>query len=412
MDALREQRVAKARAILNNSAFQVKSSEDKRRIVSMMVEKGLRADDLEMLQQEKVGHFAREKFALLDRGPLEMILINLPPRDVLTMCRTNRLYARICNDLQVFHRLLDLHYPQAFHTENPHRQYVALTQGVETTYMIRYNGRNTLPDVITRGEKPVQIGISQRPEDIPNWSLAKVDVDIVSGFSLNRIFLNWITPQQRKQLIVLKQNAWNPHRKHDSPQGAEARLPFIKFFDVLFKAFAMQYHQKGLAALRQSIMQKLMLDESPSGKFLADDFNRFSSPQELQMMENDIARILEDGKPENYKSFLREHVIFKVKGLAIPQGTIAWSMVADFMWSKSVTVLKTREDAVELLVLGFDFLLSTMDNIDRVKTPAFGEWLNARYPGMTSFTEDNLREYLSNPEVTAIYDYHILPLHF
>lgn len=448
MDDVRAQRVAKARAILNSSTFQSRTVEEKRRIVRIMVEKGLRLDDLQMLKDElvangrmtakpttaigageKINTVIREKFAFLDKGPLEIILSNLPPRDILLMCQSNKLYAHICQNPQVFHRLLDRHYPQAVHTTDPRRQYVALTQGIQTSYRIAYTKDTTLAESIRNGERPVQVGVSQRPEDFPNWSLANVDRDIVNGFTNNRFFLNWISPEQRQQLEALKTTSWTPFRNFAVVVAAEYRLPFIHFFDDLFKAFAREYHRRGLAALGQSILEKLSLDESPVGKLVVSDFKFSLLPDELKRLEGDINAVLEYGKR---KLQTPNQFSFIVKGLAIPPGTIAWCLTVDFTFSKILIVFKNREGAVESLVNRFDRLFATvmsdfgryitftpgladlrnMKETDQADAVAFKEWLNGKYPGMTSFTKDSLRQYLSQPEVTTIFDYDILPLHF
>lgn len=431
-DAPRERRIAQARTILNHTAFKAKSNEERQRIVTTMVDKGLSLDDLQMIlsTQKETARRAkpliadRQNFALLDKGPLTVILLNLPPRDVLSICQTDQNYAYVCDDPRIFEQLLDAHYPDALYTDNPHRQYVALTEGIETIYAIDY--KMNLPKSILRGEKPLQLGKPRRPEDIPGWSLHTVHPDLVTDFLRNEIFLGWIAPDQRQELEVLRRSVWDPNRKNESARVVELRMPFTDFLDPLFKDFVREYRQKGLESITQipRVRDALL-------KYGRE--NALGYLAESMEMGSQIEIVLHAGRPKKYEGSLHKRAVFTVKGLPIPEGTTASSLVMDSTWSKTVDVSKSKERLVaKFLKEDFENIqkyifdhferyityrpdlrkLEYVPNEARMKTIYFKEWLNKNYPGLTALTKEGIRDYLLKHGGTKIADFHFLPMTF
>lgn len=181
MDDARQQRITKARAILNNKVF-LSKSEEQSRITNHLLERGLLRVDLQMIYQEQT------PFNMLDNNSFASVLSQLTPREVLQNCKLGRKFATVCRDPQVFTFLLRKHYPDSFYADNPRQQYIALTTGVETIYILPSLNNN-------KYDKPKQLIPSSRPEDTPGWTLGNMHV---SNISMIPVFAAWIAKNSKQ----------------------------------------------------------------------------------------------------------------------------------------------------------------------------------------------------------------------
>lgn len=124
----------------------------------------------------------------LHRDILEKIFAISSPKDILNLCQTNEKFAKTCRDPEVFIRLLDRFYPNAVYTEDPRKQFIAITEGLKTFYRMDVDGDPEM--VIDRGDgvskfnffEPKLLHKPSRIEDIEGWS-----VENMSDFSRS----NW-----------------------------------------------------------------------------------------------------------------------------------------------------------------------------------------------------------------------------
>jgi len=73
-------------------------------------------------------------FNSFDKNIIFNILEKLDSWSVLDASMINKNSNRLCKNKDVVMRLLDAHYPNAFYTDNPWQQYIALISGVYTFY--------------------------------------------------------------------------------------------------------------------------------------------------------------------------------------------------------------------------------------------------------------------------------------
>ncbi len=187
---MRQEKINKARVILNHPRFKIKTQQERIAIEKMFVEGGLSVADLQTLKEEQgqndVGLSQdtgpQIHFNILDKAVLVQLLTNMTPSDVLSTCRVDRRYADICRDSQVFHRLLSAHYPESFPTDNPKKQYIALTKDIYTPYLLKmysydpagqrtYDGtavqlgppyKTLQPEMFTHSDKPLDMALDDR----------------------------------------------------------------------------------------------------------------------------------------------------------------------------------------------------------------------------------------------------------
>lgn len=81
----------------------------------------------------------------LGRDPLTKIAINSDPRDVLSLCRTNRRFAQLCREDSFWYTLMDAHFPDLPHMEpiREHYKMLALDKGTEY-YFYKPDGNTRL----------------------------------------------------------------------------------------------------------------------------------------------------------------------------------------------------------------------------------------------------------------------------
>lgn len=96
-----------------------------------------------MEEEEAVTEFTNTAFSVLDKSSILEILKRLDPESVLSLCRTNQEFERICSDDTIFVALMKAHYPQFPITENAHEQYEAITTGKTTNYLADIDWRTS-----------------------------------------------------------------------------------------------------------------------------------------------------------------------------------------------------------------------------------------------------------------------------
>lgn len=402
--ALRQERIIKARAILNNSDFKRKKPEDRKRIVKTMLERGLRLDDLQMLKDELD---QQKRFNLLDKGALTMILLNLHPRDVLATCRTQRQYAAVCQDPQIFKRLLTEHYPGAFFTNDPHKQYVAITNGIQTTYLFPWIRDGS------EYERPVQIGKSGRPEDIPGWSLYGVDTSSYNNLIGNELFLASI-PAEDAQRFRAVRHLIDTKYQAGFPGLARDQIVHIILLDLVeshFKNFMKDYRKLGLGGILEKVKNKM----EERIKLYPGEYQFFTSDA-VDRFEKHIEFLSLRGRPVEYLT-TESGRLCDLKGMAIPKETTGWIIMENFR--DRILTIKTKKEylASYLLEDGFDtfswilyrdfieylrFDPSFLDEqekdlprYERMETVSFLRWLKEKSgTGLTDLNEKSLRDYV------------------
>lgn len=81
--------------------------------------------------------FATTAFNILDENALFNILARLNPVSILSLCQSNRQFAKLCSQKTTFARLMTLHYPQhPLDVENPKERYVDITANIGVVYSV------------------------------------------------------------------------------------------------------------------------------------------------------------------------------------------------------------------------------------------------------------------------------------
>jgi len=75
-----------------------------------------------------------DTFSKLNKDTISEIALRLDPESVLKLCDTDKKLREICKKPETFKILLNSHYPGLPHTDDPRKQYMALTYGKSTTY--------------------------------------------------------------------------------------------------------------------------------------------------------------------------------------------------------------------------------------------------------------------------------------
>jgi len=78
----------------------------------------------------KIINLSTENLGKLNHDVLEKLLSTSAPRDVAKLCQTNKNFQHICNDPNVFRRLINKYYPNAEYTDDPRNQFYALIDGL------------------------------------------------------------------------------------------------------------------------------------------------------------------------------------------------------------------------------------------------------------------------------------------
>ncbi len=431
MDPVREKLIRKARIILNHSAFTSKTPSERKAVERMLVENGLHPDDLLMLQTEllpapNVGlaNQTNMTFGILDKHVLTQILLRLEPYDVLSTCQTDTRYAKVCSDRQVFRTLLETHYPDAFLTNNPHQQYAAITEGVETTYVLDPNTNGA------RGTHARKLALPQKPELIPGWSFTSVNRNSILGFINNPIFLARLSTENLKYMrenVIHKITRLTDKvlKRLDDVQYRQQM--YLDFIEEQFKKFIIDYRKLGIDRIVDDVKFQQVLKE-----YMTDSMDDIQSLTED--LENSIRKLLEKGRPLMYQvpgSFI-------IKGNSIPEGTPAWAIIY-----RNVTAFKSREGLAFYIIKNEytgiirhyyrafrkftdenhfqDEGIFNLSIQDQIKSAAFNAWFqenNIVDPDLKDLTKESVYNYIMTHDhfliggSNAVYDFKFVRITF
>lgn len=130
----------------------------------------------------------------LRKDEITLLLIKLPPHDVLSLCKINQKYRNICKNKDLFTILMKKHYPNAVLTDNPKAQYKAITNDVKTRYKIHLL-RDTYHDIITNNniDSITNVGTSSSFNKISydDYLLSNITFDI-EGLSIPNGMKMWL----------------------------------------------------------------------------------------------------------------------------------------------------------------------------------------------------------------------------
>lgn len=418
-DNLRQNLTSKARAILNNSAFKAKTEDGKQEVIRILLEKGLRSDDLQMLlremQPEQTARATSKeltKFGILDIAALSRILVNLQPQDVISMCQTDKMFRRICYNPILWTFLIEKHYPDSLLTDNPRQQYIALTRGIETTY-------ETKAVLTENGEgrtDAVKIGKSQRPETTGGWSLDNVDPDTILKLLKNPIFMGWLDKDLvgrqigQKLYIVLErtgEDIMNQTRYEKNKYKWESSVHLSHFLPYIL-SFLNDYREKGLVSivLEDTVRCRLDGDEE-------------TAKAALENLPGLLDEILQTGKPKSKTPSSGNISVFVIKGNPVPSGSTGW-LISHFSSGKrgeyvafhNVVFGRSREQAVQYFIERYyDRILADalsrflrMRGVDRanydletselMKTEEFIRYMADSASSVNPLTKENIYQYL------------------
>lgn len=451
-DAVRIQRVVKARAILTNKHFKNRSTEEKRRIVRVMLDKGLLPEDLQMLKAEL---FPQSKqlsvqksiqqptqqlvgsngLLTLDKLVISKILLKMKPRDVLSTCRVDKKYALVCNDPQIFHLLIEAHYPDSVLTNNPHRQYVALTSGVETTYFVDYKNAGSIEQT-----DPVQVGEPNVPENDPSWSSRNIGAAGISNF-LNRTPISLLLDPLDLREIRAAETKVKDYERNSfgkpkmQAEAAKIRGTFFNLVDMTFKNFMKKYRLLGL----EEVVKTSPIDftKYAAAVYVGQDFGE-------ELKDFLYAGRLYEGLGRRVRN---DRIFLDVPGLPIPPGTKLWGLLHLKHPQRELKIFKNKEKLLTYVVENLysdilriifgqfgrsivfqhgdaDALTDRFFNAsdeEKLQMPEFQEWFSRYYPrfGLPYPDKQGLRNHLSVPNtayrgemVPSIGDYYLIELHF
>ncbi len=418
-DNPRQNLISKARAILNNSAFKARTEDGKQEVIQILLERGLRSDDLQMLlkemQAEQTTRATSEKltkFAILDTAALSGILVKLKPQDVISMCQTDKMFRRVCHNPILFTFLIENHYPNSLPTDNPRRQYIALTRGIETSY----ETRAVLTENGEGRTDAVKIGKSQRPETTESWSLDNVDPDTILKLLKNPIFMGWLDKDDdgyqigQKLYIVLGRAGENlmDQTRYDRDRYKLELSVHLSHFLPYFLSFLIDYREKGLISivLEDTVRRRLDGDEE-------------TAKAALENLPGLLDEILQTGKPKSKTPSSGNISVFVIKGNPVPTGSIGW-LISHFSSGKrgeyvafhDVVLGRSREQAVQyfieryygrilagalsrfLRMHGVDRANYDLETSELMKTEEFIRYMADSASSVNPLTKENIYQYL------------------
>lgn len=319
-DILRQERIRKARVILNHRAFTAADNKGKEAIMRSLLEKGLDLDDLRMLKPELLHIIeatpkGKSGFDKLDVNAISLIFMNMKPKEVLSTCTTNRHFAHICQDINLFRSLLGKHYPDDFVTNNPRQQYAALTEGVESTYKLHIISQE-VSGATYELEGPVLIGKSSRPELTPGWSVRNIGTQNFLEMLRNPIFLGWLSKNKR----LLQEFSTAVDRIRTIITQRLMSIVNYDYLDRHFKDFIADYRPRGAEAIlaEEGVQESLRLRMIP----MSIGYRQPSGREELDK----LLGVLKEARSAKYKSS-HGTVVFSIAGNSLPTGTVGWSII-------------------------------------------------------------------------------------
>lgn len=471
MDDLRQIRISKARVIVQNRQFIAASYEEKARVLHVMLDKGMDHADLKMvldeqknLQNNNGRPTAKTKFEILDKGVLSHILRDLSPRDVLKTCQMNVQYQQTCRDPTIFNTLLLKHYPQAFATDNPKRQYIALTQGVQTIYSLY---------ITDDGYEAQLYHKASQPEYASTWNLDTLGLEYIESLLDNPIFWGWLVnknPETSNKVQTLRDEIafYNETKLKDRRfvtmlQLQDSKQILSSHFSELFRIFMRDYRQDDIydfvkkpiiqSVLKQETQKRLHSDQKTQNQRIIDEIDRYGSSsfydgltedELLQVIERDstnylqqkILGVLQMGNRKTVSS--QKHLI--LDGVEVPRGSIVWIALGgdgEVMGfpdnidtsTESGQAFKSKKDLVEQIMKTYfekiqEIILNNFNTylhynqhlpgahiiLDmygayRMQTPLFQEWLQSgesSFGGLKAVSREDIRNYLLENDTMLI----------
>jgi len=161
-----------------------------------------------MTETQRVKIFTNEVIDKFDTVALTAILSKQQPKDTLNFCNTNSNIRRLCHTYNIGKYLLELHYPDAVLTNDPYKQFEAITHGVETHYRIetKVNYKINFPYFGNLSIKPLKFVKSVPPQQIPGWSsenMHKLAKDHYNRGTITKDVIDDGKPEQYKTRIVI-----------------------------------------------------------------------------------------------------------------------------------------------------------------------------------------------------------------
>lgn len=284
----------------------------------------------------------------LDKGALTEMLLRFHPRDVLSMMKINRRFALLSRDQGVFLQLIAKHYPQEFATDDPRKQYIAITREVETIYtidgIIESNGS-------IKSTGPIAVRKSTKPELSPGWSLYNVHRSKIVRLLEKFIFLKWFSEEERNELSLAKHRIMVDSNKFPSASFFvssydQALEPIMQSVTTHFLRFVNACRTYGLENLLRTNSNQAQESESVGIIFHdASEFSVYADQCYITQFKDLIGQILTQGK-QLYSTGHRQ-LPFTIRGNKIPSGMTMWACV-DYDRRKFILAKTRGEMALQL----------------------------------------------------------------
>lgn len=335
----------------------------------------------------------------LDSAVITEILINLHPKNVISSAFICRKFASAARNRQVFQKLLETHYPSAFLTSNPRQQYIAITEGVETTYrilnLVSKNAVATgnvseiyvseidaseiyVPEIDVNSDNlcgRLLIGKSSRPEASPGWTLYESPASRFRDLLNNEQFQIWLKKDQKnhwKALEIAEKvntplfmgpddfRTWLRAACSRQDLSSDDSIPWLQYIEENFLAF--------VKSLRST--------------------TKFSALDEQSI----IKKTLKDGRSNIYKWSCSKVTTFTIAGNSIPCDTAMWVIVCHHdkcPTENTAAIYRTRKE----MASSFSRLLPTLN-----------KYLTGRKKSPLSYTKETLYQHVMTNDKFVLND--------
>lgn len=257
-------------------------------------------------------------FNSLSKDVLKLIFLNINAKDMLQVCFVNRACAHVCRDKDLYTKLLTLHYPSLYLTNNPKQQYIAIITGVKTIYKMVFLHDNCI--LYRNGEpmfkQPVKVGRSRRPESSFYWSIQHVSIQTLHALLSVPSFKAWLSCNFLNDGVSINEldRVCKQIFSDDSCSCIEDvtfkdtvgnSCLFVDYFDRIFKEFVVQVFRRS--------------------SFLSDIF--YLSVEARNNYISCVEKTLEEG--DSFNSAIESSLDFliKIDGNPIPTGEVGWIWV-------------------------------------------------------------------------------------
>lgn len=235
-----------------------------------------------------------------------------------------------------------------------------ITDGVESTYLLRSKPALNEDETDSDYYDPVQVGTSQRPEDTPGWSLRRTHRDIALNFLTgNGIFLAWVPDDISKLLTRMAEEMKKEPYPRDGKfhsQKFETNVA-ITTMEHYFKEYVREYRRRGIEAIIE--MDRVRESIQASGAYI----ERFLKPESLQFIKDEIEYLLKNGKDDNYtNSNCSRDIVFVIKGIVVPVGTRLWALIDPSSEKYKVTMKGPYKStlASHFVAVAFDTIMGNL----------------------------------------------------